>query len=178
METTTKSVTPVSIGLRYGVLAALTAVIIDFLIRIADFGFMTFGIVSFLGGVVVTIVWIVIAHKAFKDANNRLMTFSQGLIITMVMMLIISVVTSLFNYVYVQFIDPDFVNRLKTGMTEFMERNNVPDDKIAESTARFDEMKLSLPKTLVNGITRGLGVGLVLGAIVSAFTKRSAPEFE
>ena len=171
-------VTPVSVGLRYGVLSALTAVIVDFLIRIAGVGFMTFGIVSLLSGTIITIVWIVIAHKAFKEANNRLMSFGQGMVIAVVMMLIIGVASSIFNYIHVHFIDPEFVARLKAGMTEFMERNNVPDDKIAEGTARFDEMSVSLPKDLLHGITRGLGVGLILGAIVTAFTKRSAPEFE
>ena len=139
---------------------------------------MTFGIVSLLSGTIVTIVWIVVAHKAFKEANNRLMNFGQGIIIALIMMLIIGITTSIFNYIHVHFIDPDFVTRLKAGMTEFMERNNVPEDKIAEGTVRFDEMNVGLPKSLLNGITRGLGAGLILGAIVTAFTKRSAPEFE
>ncbi|GAB3589677.1 DUF4199 domain-containing protein [Hymenobacter daeguensis] len=178
METNTTPATPVSVGLRYGVLAALTAIIVDFLIRIAGASFLTFGIVSLLSGTVVTIVWIVLAHKAFKEANNRLMSFGDGVIIALIMMLIIGIASSLFNYIHVHFIDPDFVARLKAGMTEFMERNNVPDDKIAEGTSRFDEMNVDLPKSLLNGVTRGLGAGIVLGAIITAFTKRSAPEFE
>ena len=178
METNTTPVTTTSVGLRYGVLAALTAIIADFLIRIAGFSFMMFGIVSLLSGTIVTIVWIVMAHKAFKEANNRLMSFGQGVIIALVMMLIIGIASSIFSYLHVHFIDPDFVANLKAGMTEFMEKNNVPDDKIAEGTARFDEMNASLPKSLLSGVTRGLGVGLILGAIITAFTKRSAPEFE
>ena len=178
MEANSTPVTPVSVGLRYGLLAALTAIIVDFIIRIIGAGFLTFGIISLLSGTIVTVVWIVLAHKAFKQANNRLMSFGQGIVISLVMMLIISIASSVFNYVHVHFIDPDFVPNLKAGMTEFMEQNNVPDDKIAESTARFDEMNASLPKSLLSGVTRGLGVGIILGAIVTAFTKRSAPEFE
>ena len=178
METNVTPVSTTTIGLRYGLLSALTAVIVDFLIRIAEFSFIKFGIVSFLGGTIITIVWIVLAHRAFKETSNRLMSFSQGLVIALIMVLMISIVSGLFNYVYVHFIDPDFVDRLKSGMTDFMERNNVPDDKIAESTTRFDDMNLNLPKTMFNSITRGLGIGLILGAIVTAFTKRSASEFE
>ena len=177
-NTLSPAVTPVSVGLRYGTLAALTGIIVDFLIRIAGFGFMTFGVVSILVGTIVTVVWIVVAHKAFKVANNRLMSFAQGLVIALIMMLLLSLATALFNYVHVRYIDPDFVTSLKAGMTEFMERNNVPEAKIAEGTARFDEMNVDLPKSLLNGISRGLGIGIILGAIVTAFTKRSAPEFE
>ena len=178
METNATPITPASVGLRYGIMLALTAIIVDFLVRIAGFSFMTFGIASVLGSTVVAVVWLVLAHKAFKQADNNLMSFSQGLIIAIVMLLILGLTSSLFNYIYLHFIDKEFVSRLKAGMTEFMERNNVPDDQIAKSVARMDEMNMDLLKTLVSGITRGLGTGLILGAIVTAFTKRSAPEFE
>lgn len=139
---------------------------------------MTFGIASVIGSIVVAIVWLVLAHKAFRQANNNLMNFSQGLIISIIMLLILGITSSLFNYVYLHFIDTDFIAHLKAGITEFMERNNVPDDQIAKSTARMDEMNMDLLKSLISGVTRGLGMGLILGAIVTAFTKRSAPEFE
>jgi Protein of unknown function (DUF4199) len=178
METNATPVTTTSVGLRYGLLLALTAIIVDFLVRIAGFSFMTFGIASIIGSTTVAIVWLALAHKAFKQANNNLMNFSQGLIISIVMLLILGITSSLFNYVYLHFIDTDFVTRLKAGMTEFMEQNNVPADQIAKGTARMDEMNMDLPKTLISGVSRGLGFGLILGAIVTAFTKRSAPEFE
>lgn len=139
---------------------------------------MTFGIASVIGSIVVAIVWLVLAHKAFRQANNNLMNFNQGLIISIIMLLILGITSSLFNYVYLHFIDTDFIAHLKAGITEFMERNNVPDDQIAKSTARMDEMNMDLLKSLISGVTRGLGMGLILGAIVTAFTKRSAPEFE
>ena len=178
MEINATPVTPVSVGLRYGILLALSGIIVDFLVRIAGFSFLTFGIASLLAGILVSIAWLVLAHKAFKQANNNLMTFGQGIVIAVIMMLILGVTSSLFNYVYVHYIDTDFVERLKAGMTEFMERNNVPEDQIEKGTARFDEMKADLGKSVLNGLGRGLGVGLVLGAIITAFTKRNPPEFE
>ncbi len=178
METNDTSVTTASVGVRYGLLLALTGILVDFAVRMAGFSFLTYAIAGVLAALVVGIVWLVVAHKKFKQNNGGLMTFSQGLTISIIMLLIAGIVSSLFNYFYVHVIDPEFVNNLKSQMREFMERNNVPDDQIEKSTARFDEMKTNLGKALIDGLIRGVGSGLVLGVIVSAFTKRSAPEFE
>lgn len=171
-------VTPASVGVRYGLLLAVSTVLIDFLVRVAGFSFMTFGIASGLGTVLVSVVWLVLAHAAFKRANGNLMSFGQGLTIAIVMLLISSIAAGLFNYVYLHFIDPDFMERMKTGMVEFMERNNVPDEQIEKSTARLGEMNVGIGKALLNSLLGGLGSGLIMGSIVSIFTKRKSPEFE
>ena len=178
METNAASITPASVGVRYGLLLAVSAVLIDFLVRVAGFSFMAFGIASGLGTVLVSVVWLVLAHAAFKKGNGNLMSFGQGLTIAIVMLLISGIAAGLFNYVYLHFIDPDFVERMKTGMVEFMERNNVPDEQIEKSTARLGEMNVGIGKALLNGVLSGLGGGLIMGSIVSVFTKRKPPEFE
>lgn len=178
METNAASVTPASVGLRFGLLLAVSVVLVDFLIRIAGFSFIVFGVASVLSSATVSIIWLVFAHRAFKQANDNLMIFGQGMIIAVIMLLISGVVAGVFNYVYLHYIDAEFVERMKAGMTEFMERNNVPSDQIEKSTARFDAMKTDFGKALLGGLSNGLGSGLILGAIVSAFTKRKQPEFE
>lgn len=178
MQTQMQPASTTAVGLRYGILLAVSSVLIDFLTRIAGFSFMTFGIVAGLGTVVVGTVWLVVAHKAFKRGNGGLMSFGQGVLIAIIMLLISGSVSGLFNYVYLHYIDAEFVARMKTGMVEFMERNNVPDDQIELSAAKVDEMKKGLVASLFSGLSGGLALGLVLGLIVSLFTKRSQPEFE
>lgn len=178
MEATSTPLTTTSVALRYGLLLAVSSILIDFLVRVAGLSFMTYGIVAGVGALAVAIIWMVLAHSAFKRANDNRMSFVQGLTIAVIMVLISAIIASVFNYVYLHYIDTDFVERMKVGMTEFMERNNVPEDQIEKSTAKFDEMNAGLGLSLWNGLKNGVIGGLVLGAIVSAFTKRSAPEFE
>ena len=178
METQVPPATPLALGVRYGLLLAISWLLVDFLTRIAGLNFMTFGIAASLGWVVVSVVWLVMAHKAFKIANGGLMSFGQGMMIAVVMLLISGIVSGLFNYVYLHYIDPEFVDRMKSGMVEFMERNNVPDEQIEKSTAKMDDMQTNLIKSLLNGLGSGLAGGVVMGLVVSAFTKRNAPEFE
>lgn len=178
MEAQSQQVTPLAVGIRYGLLLALTAVLVDFLTRIAGFSFIAYGIAASVGGIFVSIAWIVTAHKAFKNNNGGFMTLGQGLTIAVVMLLLSGIVAGLFNYVYLHFIDPDFVERMKQNMVDFMEQNNVPDDQIEKSTARISEMKMGFGKSLLGGIGNGLLGGIIIGLIVSAFTKRNPSEFE
>ncbi len=178
METNATPVTPVSVGLRYGLFLAVSSILVEFLIRIIGFSFLVYGVVTFVGALIVAIAWSVVAHSAFKKENAGLMSFSQGLTIILVMMCISGIAAGLFNYVYLNYIDVDFVAKLKNSMTEFMERSNVADDQIAKSTAKFDEMNVGVGMALLNGVKGGVIGGLILGCIVSAFTKRNPPEFE
>ncbi len=106
------------------------------------------------------------------------MSYGQGVLIAAVMLLISGVIASLFNYVYVNYVDPEFVDRMKDGLTAFMERSRVPDDQIAQSVAKFDEMRPPLGQGLLKGVMNGLGWGTLLGIIISAFTKRKLADFE
>ncbi|MFD1470753.1 DUF4199 domain-containing protein [Hymenobacter caeli] len=178
METQGQTVTPTAVGLRFGVLLALSWIVVDFLVRIANLSFLVFGVVSVSIALLVAVVFLVLAHKAFRQANGQLMSYGQGMVIAIIMLLISGLASGVFNYVFLTYIDPEFVDSMKDGMTKFMESNNIPDDQIAKGTAKLDEMRKGFGSSVLTGVTNGLVSGLVLGLIVSAFTKRNASEFE
>ncbi len=178
METQKPGVSPIEIAIRYGLLLALASVLVDFLTRVAGLSVLVYGIVAGVLALVLAVVSIVLAHKAFKRANGGVMTYVQGVIIALIMLVLSSLVAALFNYLYVNYVDPDFVGRMKDDMTAFMERNRVPQAQIDESVAKFDDMNPTPAKALLNGLKNGLIGGVVLGGIISAFTKRKAADFE
>ncbi|WP_426060283.1 DUF4199 domain-containing protein [Hymenobacter sp. B1770] len=178
MEAHSQQATPLAVGIRYGLLLALTALLVDFLTRIAGFSFVVYGTAAFVGWLIVSIAWIITAHKAFKNANGGYMQIGQGLTIAVVMLLLSGVVSGFFNYVYLHYIDLDFLERMKQDMVDFMERNNIPDEQIEKSTARIGEMKTGLGRALLGGLSSGLASGVIIGLLVSAFTKRNPSEFE
>lgn len=178
MEAQSQAVSPVAVGLRFGLLTAAVAVLVDFLLRIIRINVLVYGAISLIAGIVVAITGIVLAHRAFKRANDGLMSYGQGVLITIVAIMIWAIISALFNYVYVYYIDPDFVDRMKDEMTAFLERQRMPDAQIARSTAAFDELRPSLDKALLKGLTNGAIGGVLLGLIISAFTKRKALDFE
>jgi hypothetical protein len=178
MEAHKEQASPLAIGIRFGLLIAVVGVLVDFLTRIAGLSVLAYGIVAGASALVVGVVGIVLAHKAFKHANGGLMTYGQGVIIALVMLLISSFISSVFNYLYVNYVDPSYIENMKAQMTEFMERSNVPEDQIAKSTAKFDEMNPAPLMMLVNALKNGLIGGTILGAIISIFTKRKPADFE
>lgn len=178
METQKQGISPVEIAIRYGFLLALASVLIDFITRVVGLSVLVYSIVAGTLALVLTVVSVVLAHKAFKRANGGVMTYFQGVLIALIMILISSLVASLFNYLYVNYVDPDFVGRMKDEMTAFMERNRVPQDQIDKSVAKFDDMNPTPVKALLNGLKNGFIGGVVLGAVISAFTKQKAADFE
>ena len=152
--------------------------ILDFLLRQIGLGFMAYGSVTLLATVALSVVVMVLAHKYYKNNNDGRMTFRQGFLIGFIMLVISGLFSAIFNFIYVHYIDPEFVDRLRDQMVEFMESNNVPDSEIAKGTARFEKMRGTLPETLISGLTSGAVTGVVLGLIVSAFTRYRTPEFE
>ncbi|MGI4864113.1 MAG: DUF4199 domain-containing protein [Janthinobacterium lividum] len=178
MEAQKQQANPVEVGIRYGLPIALAGVLVDFLTRVAGISVLVYTIVAGLLALTITVVGIVFAHKSFRQVNGGTMTYVQGIVIALVMVLISSLISALFNYVYVNYVDPDFVARMKGEMAAFMERNRVPQVQIDQSTAKLDEMSPTPAKALLNGIKNGLIGGILFGAIISAFTKRKVADFE
>ncbi|GAB3637247.1 hypothetical protein GCM10027422_28370 [Hymenobacter arcticus] len=179
METTTNElVTSTSVGLRFGLFLGLIWVIVDFLLRQIGLGFLSYGSVTLAASILVSVTIIILAHRAFKKGNANLMSYSKGVVITLLIMIIWSAFSAIFNYLYVHYIDPEFVDKMQASMVEFMERNRVPEDQIAKSTVRFEEMKSGFGKAFISSLSTGLTIGVILGLIISIFTKRNHPEFE
>ena len=172
------SPTPVSVGVRYGLLFGLSWILVDFLIRLAEFSFLKYSLITLLAALFMGVSALVIAHRAFKQANGGFMSFGQGVMISVMMMLIVGVFSGVFNYVHIHYIDPEFVERFRLNMVEFMEKYNMPDEEIEKNTARINEMKVGFVKSVLTGLGNGMGGGVILGLIVSAFTKRNPSEFE
>jgi TM2 domain-containing membrane protein YozV len=178
MEAQIQKVSPIAVAVRFGLLVAVITILIDFVVRISNVSFMIYGAVSVVLALVVSVVGVVFAHRAFRRGNEGVMSYGQGVVIAAVMLLISGVIASVFNYVYVNYVDPEFVDHMKEGLTAFMERSRVPDEQIAQSVAKFEEMRPPLGTGLLKGVMNGLGWGAVLGIIISAFTKRKPADFE
>lgn len=178
METQQTTPSVIATGIRFGLLVAVVGILLDFIIRIAGTSILVYSIVAGTLGLVVAVVGIVLAHRAFRQANGDILTISQGVGIAVVMLIISSLFSALFNYVYVNFIDPEFVGRMKEQMTDFMERNNLPDSQIQASVAKLDEMRPPLVKALPKALLTGAVGGGIFGLIISLFTKRKLADFE
>jgi hypothetical protein len=174
MEENMESVTTRSVGIRYGLILSVVSIAYFLGITMAGLGGEG-GIWSFLAAIP-SIVVIVLAHKYFKDNGNGFMEFGQGFGIGFWVVLISSIVSSIFSYVYMKFIDPTYSQMILDKSIEKMEEaGNMSDaqiDQAMEFTAKF-----MTPEAMVGmGIVMGLLFGCIIALLVTIFTKKSNPE--
>ncbi|RZK98700.1 MAG: DUF4199 domain-containing protein [Hymenobacter sp.] len=175
MQTTTPAVSTSSVAMRYGLLTGLVSVIYMFLSfatgQVANQALQWAGIVIPIGG-------IYLAHTAFKKSNGGFMSYGEGLGIGTILSLVSGVISTLFNYVYKSFIDPDVQTQMMNTMrTKLEEKGGLSDAQIDQAISMTTKFSTG-PIGLVIGIVGALVMGVLISLVVAAFTKNSKPEFE
>ncbi len=176
METpTTAPVTTTAAGLRYGLLTGLVSIIFTFILfAIGQEGNGGLASVAFA----ILIVGIVLAHKAFKATNEGYMSYGQGLGIGVLVGGVNGVLTTVFNYVYRTFIDPDMVARAMDQMRAKLEEAGSMSEAQIEQIVSASTKYSGGAFGLAIGIVSGFLLGLLFSLVIAAITKNAKPEFE
>lgn len=170
IEKTTVKQVSIKWGLISGVVAIAYFLIISMADMIGNQGASWFGYVPF-------IILMFLAHKAFKNEGDGFMSYSQGLGIGTLMALVSSIVSGIFTYVYIKFIDTSFFENMQDKMIEQWEEQGLTDaqiDQALEMTSMFSTPEL----TFVFGIVAAVFFGFIISLIVSAITKNSNQAME
>ncbi|MFD1872308.1 DUF4199 domain-containing protein [Hymenobacter bucti] len=176
MQTSTApaSATTTSVGLRYGLLTGLVSVIISFLLNVTH---LEQSPAKWLT-LVVLIVGVILAQKAYRRANGDFMSYGQGLGVGMVLTAVSSVLSAIFSYVYVALIDPEMPARiLEKGRADLEARGNMTDAQI-DQAMHWTAMFVQGPALVGIALVGGLILGLLVSLITSAVLKNPKPEFE
>jgi hypothetical protein len=171
METevnTTASVTPRSVGVKYGLISALISVVY-FLVLVVS-GQNAFDNKWSWIGLIVSVAIVILAHKNFKDSGNGFMTYGQGVGIAFWIALVSVVINFALTFAYVSFIDATAMDMFYEQQTEQMSMQGLQDEQI--------DMAISWTKTLFwpMYLFMGLFFGVLVGVIVSIFTQKKNPQ--
>lgn len=169
---TTETLSTRSIGVRYGLVLGVVS-IVYFLI-------LTFsGLDPNAGwnwlGLVFSIVAIFLAHKYFKENGDGFMTYGQGVGIGFWLTLVSSVISVVFTYIYVKFVDTTYMDMIKEKQIESMQEKGMTDEQIdqaMEFAAAFSTPEM----ILIFGLLGGLFIGMIVVFIVTAITKKQNPD--
>ena len=164
------------IALKYGLYLGLVFIIISIIIQFMDLDMKTQQNVGYVNYVVALIV-IVLAHKAYKEEGDGFMTIGQGLGIGTLVSLISGVLSAIFTYVYIKFVDDSMLTKIKDLQIEEMEKRGMSDAEIEQAmkVAGF----FTSPEMMIVWIIVGmLFIGFIISLIVSLFTKKVNPNFE
>jgi Protein of unknown function (DUF4199) len=172
-ENVESTVTTRSVGLRYGFIMAVIAIFYFVALDVAGVdmtqGFGRWASILFYVGI------IVLAQKHYKDNGSGFMSYGEGLGISFWISLITSVVSSIFTFVYIKFIDSGFLEKIMDQQRAAMEDQGLSEDQIDQAmkmAARFTTPEMML----VFGILGGVFMIMVVGLIVTIFTQKKNPD--
>jgi hypothetical protein len=174
-QTTTDAaaVTTRSAGVRYGVIGAVIGIV--YFLIVSTMGLdITQGVWKWVS-YCISLVLLILAHKYFKDNNAGFMAYGQGLGISFWYGLVSAIISSIFTYIYVKFVDSGFLDMIKEKQLEQMEARGMSEEQI-DQAMKFSSMFMTPEAFLIFGIIGGIILAMVLGLIVSIFTQKKAPE--
>jgi lysylphosphatidylglycerol synthetase-like protein (DUF2156 family) len=160
-------------GIKYGIYLALVTIIYTLILQILGLGAkQSLGYAGFI----FVIVALVLAHRDFKR-SNEFMSFGQGLGISMIIVTINSVLSSIFSYIYIKFVDNSMLDVIREQSIVQMEERGMSDAQIEQAMEM--QAKFTTPEMiLVFGFLGGIFFGFIIALIVTAFTKKSNPALE
>lgn len=173
-ETTTPAVTTKSTGIRYGVIMGVVSIAYFIILNLLSVD-MTQGPGSW-GRYVYCAVLIFLAHKYFKDNGDSFMSYGQGIGISFWMGLISVAISSVFTYVYVKFIDPNFVQQMMDKVRQGMEEKGTMSDEQIEQAMSITGKFMTPEMMLLFGVIFGIIGTIIIGLIVTIFTQKKSPE--
>jgi hypothetical protein len=168
METTPSlQKTAITTGLYISV-ASIVWFLIQYIFGIAPVGFIK-PILLGLSGFAISIVILVVMLKRFRNDTGGYITFGNAFIFSLIALVVSTLISGLFNFIFLKYFDPDHVKTLLEAqmiwMEDFMVRNNLPDDQIdkaLDGIAKQMEDSNSLKQVL-----KSLGIGVIVSAIIA-----------
>jgi len=155
--------TSTSIMLNYGLILGVVSVLLSVAIyamgKIYDQGWE----VALLSFVIMAVI-IFMGLKNFKEGNNNLLSLGNALKIGLGIALIGGLISVIYNQIFINFIEPDFMeNMMKVGEAKMLEQNpNMTDEQL--EMAKGMQEKMSGP---VIGAAMGIVASLFFGFIIS-----------
>lgn len=169
MET---QISPSKIGFQYGIIAGIFLVLYGLILQLTGLAAnQALGYVSF----VILAVIIYMAHNAFKNQGDGFMRFGQGVKIGFFVSLIGGIISSIFTYIYVSYVDDFIIREAVNKAYQDMEQKGLSDEEINNAMS-FMEKFMTPVFFMIIGLFLTIIFGLIISLIVSAITKKDNPQ--
>ena len=171
-EQSSEVVTTRSTGIRYGVIAGIISIF--YFVGLSMAGVDMQGPAQW-AGIIITIVVLFLAHKYYKENGDGFMSYGQGIGIAFWMGLVSSVISSVFTFIYVSFIDKSFIENAKDLQIEKMQEQGMSEAQI-DQAMQFSSFFFTPTSMLIMGLIMGVIFTVIVGLIVTIFTQKKDPQ--
>lgn len=137
-------------------------------------------ILGFIFGFFVIIYFMYRTGKEVRDLNGGYIDFGQIFKYLMLTYIILSFITSIFQYIMVNFIDTNLMANMNETIKEFYMNKlfaNVPEETKEQMEDGFEQAPTTLElMSALWGWVKGLIMGAIIATIMSAIMKKKNPE--
>jgi amino acid transporter len=169
-EIQNKLTSPRSVGIRFGLYLGIVS--IAFFLILIILGISTTEGLGNWSTWILILLLIILAQFNFKDKNGGFLSYAEGVKVGFWTGLISSFISSTFIYVYVKYIDQNFIKSIVAQQIEKMENQGSSDEAI-ERSMKFLNMIFNPEALLITGLLTTVIGALFLSLLVTLFTQKN-----
>lgn len=164
-------------GLILAVISILFAVVAWVTNLVENLGLMA-NIMMVLFSLLITVIMLVILTKNYRDKHlGGEINFKEAFFFGVLVVILSTVIASLYSYIFNTFIDPGYQDRIMLSMQDklyqFMSGNGVPEDQIEAALSQMENTETPSPmQVLGSSIISGFIGGTIMSLISSAIIKK------
>jgi Protein of unknown function (DUF4199) len=166
---------------KWGLYLTAASIIFTILMSIVGFKFdsmMSLIIFSLVIGLAALTMFIVFGRGAIREHRAELggfIDFKQAFLVCFVAFLISVIISTPFNFVYNNYINPSFMDGMKESMMSMFDEANVPEASRADALKGIEDGK-TIAGTLKQMLSSSI-FAAVMAAIMAAIMKKARPMF-
>lgn len=166
--------------IRYGVIGGLIMIIYTLVGNVAGLSNASAGIaVTAIFGLVSLVIYIgILVYGIRKHRDEELggfITFGRAFVVGFLIAVVMSIIGQAFNYVYMNFIDPEYAANAVEGIREMYENMGM-DENTIDTAMEQVEVQMERQKSILGSLPYALGINAVVTAIVALIMRKNQPE--
>jgi hypothetical protein len=137
---------------------------------------LTFSLTKFLSYLIIIGGFVYAGYLSRKNSGGFI-SFKECLKTILIVIVITEVIYLIFSTLYIKFIDPGFMEKLKSSWQLYFTSHNVPQDKIDSTLARFKDAGKLTFGSLIQSLGFSIIIDAIFGVIIASILKKRKPEF-
>lgn len=129
------------------------------------------GLLSFIAYVVIQVIGV---RHYKQNISSGFISFGKAFGIAILIAIIMAVIGSLFNYIYMTFINPGFLETVLDATRDMYEEMGMGEDEI-DQAMKIVKMTMNPVAQIIAGLFSGAIMGGISGLIIAAVMKKDPP---
>lgn len=172
-------------ALKAGLIIGAVSIVMFLIMYVADIkpvGIMM-PIIIMVIGIAISIIILVVLFKKFRTTIGGFISFGDSFLYCFIAFAVSVIISQLFSYLFVMFIEPDYYKHIMDAQKAWMETylaGKMPEEKIAEQLDKLDAQtaKMGSFSTVLKNLLGSLVVSGIIALIVGAVMKKKPEMFD